>query len=58
VPRNYTLAAMTSSGGVDFRVSDRASIRASFRFHGLLDTGDDLAPHIILQPVIGLGWRW
>jgi len=54
----YTLATLRSSGGLDIRVSDHASIRTSLRFHGLLDTGDDLAAHIILQPTIGAAWRW
>jgi hypothetical protein len=58
VDRSYQLAAMTASGGVDFRVSDRASVRASVRFHGLVDTGDDLAPHTNIQPGIGVAWRW
>lgn len=49
---------MTASTGLDFRVSDRASVRAGMRFHGLLDTGDDLAAHIILQPAIGAAFRW
>jgi hypothetical protein len=58
IDRSYTLSAMTASGGIDFAVSPRTSIRASVRFHGLLDTGDDLAPHVIIQPGIGLAWRW
>jgi hypothetical protein len=58
VNRDYTLSAMTASGGLEFSVSERTSIRASVRFHGLLDTGDDLAPHVIIQPGIGLAWRW
>jgi hypothetical protein len=57
-PRNYNLAAMTASGGVDFWLNERASIRTTVRFHGLLDTGDDAAPHIIIQPGIGVAWRW
>jgi opacity protein-like surface antigen len=56
--RSYTLAAMTLSGGLDFRTSERLSIRVSLRFHGLLDTGDDLAPHTIIRPGIGVAWRW
>src|SRR5262245_32144026 len=56
-PRNFNLGAMTASGGVDFRVSDRTSIRTTVRFHGLLNTGDDAAPHIIIQPGIGIAWR-
>lgn len=54
----YTLAMLRSSGGLDIRLSDHASIRTSVRFHGLLDTGDDLAAHLILQPSIGAAWRW
>ena len=58
IDRSYTLSAMTGSGGIDVTVSPRTSIRASVRFHGLLDTGDDLAPHIIIQPGIGVAWRF
>jgi hypothetical protein len=58
IPRHYNLAAMTASGGADFRINERASIRTTVRFHGLLDTGDDLAPHVIIQPGVGVAWRW
>lgn len=58
IDRDYELAAMTASGGLDFAISQRVSIRAGVRFHGLLDTGDDLAPHIIIQPGVGVVWRW
>jgi hypothetical protein len=54
----YTLAAMRSSGGVDGRLTDALSLRVGLTFHGLLDTGDDLAAHIILQPAVGVAWRW
>src|SRR5687767_5949922 len=55
---HYTLSMLRSSAGLDIRVSEQASIRTSLRFHGLLDTGDDLATHIVLQPTIGVAWRW
>lgn len=58
VDRDYRLGAMTASGGLDFAVSPRVSIRAGVRFHGLLGPGDDLAPLIILQPGVGVVWRW
>ena len=54
----YTLAAMRSSGGVDIRVSDAFAVRAGATFHGLLDTGNDLAAHMIVQPFAGVVWRW
>ena len=54
----YTLAALRSSGGVDVRLTDALSLRAGLTFHGLLDTGDDLAAHLILQPTVGVAWRW
>ena len=54
----YTLAAMRASGGIDIRVSDAFAVRAGATFHGLLDTGDDLAAHMILQPFAGVVWRW
>jgi hypothetical protein len=54
----FTRAMLRSSGGLDVRVSDALSIRTSLRFHGLLDTGSDLAAHIILQPTVGVAWRW
>lgn len=55
---SYTLSMLTASGGIDFPASGRLSIRAGVRFHGLLDTGDDLAPHTSVQPTIGAAWRW
>jgi hypothetical protein len=58
VERHFTFAAMTASGGIEVPVSRRASIRAGLRFHGLLDTGDDAAPHMMLHPTVGLNWRW
>jgi hypothetical protein len=58
VDRGFTLAAMTASGGIEVPVTSRASVRAGVRFHGLLDTGDDAAPHTIVQPTIGMSWRW
>jgi hypothetical protein len=54
----YTLAAMRTSGGVDVVLTEAVSLRAGLIVHGLLDTGDDLAAHVILQPVAGLTWRW
>jgi hypothetical protein len=54
----YTLAALRSSGGLDVRLTDALSLRAGLTFHGLLDTGDDLAAHLILQPAAGVAWRW
>ncbi len=56
--RAFTLAAMTVSGGVEAPVSRHASVRVGVRFHGLLDTGDDAAPHTSIQPTIGMSWRW
>ena len=40
------------------RLRPHASVRAAFRFHGLLDAGDDLAPHMMIQGSIGMAWRW
>ena len=54
----YTRAAMRSSGGLDVRLTEALSLRAGLTFHGLLDTGDDLAAHLILQPAVGVAWRW
>ena len=54
----YTLAAMRSSGGIDVRLTDALSLRVGLTFHGLLDTGNDLAAHLILQPAVGVAWRW
>lgn len=56
--RSYTLAAMTASGGIEVPISRQASVRAGLRFHGLLDTGDDAAPHLMLHPTVGMSWRW
>ena len=49
---------LRSSGGVDVRLTDALSLRAGLTFHGLLDTGNDLAAHLILQPAVGVAWRW
>jgi hypothetical protein len=54
----YTLAAMRTSGGVEIRLSDVVWLRTGATLHGLLDTGDDLAAHVVLQPTAGLVWRW
>jgi hypothetical protein len=54
----YTLAALRSSGGLEIRLSDALWLRAGLTFHGLLDTGDDLAAHAILQPTAGIAWHW
>ena len=57
--RHYRVTMLVTSGGVDIKVSERTSIRAGLRFHGLLGTsGGDLAPHMILQPTIGAAFRW
>lgn len=56
--RDGTHRAMTVSAGVDIPVSSRAFIRAGARFYGLLQTGDDLFPHLILQPTVGTAIRW
>lgn len=58
IERTGTRAALTSSGGIDVGVSERASIRAGLRFYGLLDTGEDLFPHIVLQPTAALVLRF
>jgi hypothetical protein len=58
VTRDYLEVAMTSSAGIDFALSDRAAIRTTLRVHGLVSAADDLAPHLIIQPGVGLAWRW
>lgn len=58
IARTGTRAALTSSGGMDIRVSERASIRVGLRFYGLLDTGEDLFPHVTLQPTTALALRF
>jgi hypothetical protein len=54
----YTLAAMRSSGGVDIVLTEALSLRAGLTFHGALGSSDDLAAHLILQPMTGIVWRW
>jgi outer membrane protein with beta-barrel domain len=58
IPRHYSAGMFTSSGGVEVRMSDRTSIRAGLRLHGLLNTGNDALPHTIIQPTIGVAYRW
>jgi opacity protein-like surface antigen len=50
IERRGTKAALTASGGIDIPASETLSIRAGVRFYGLLQTGDDLFPHLVLQP--------
>lgn len=50
IERTGSKATMTGSGGLDIRVSPRMSLRGGLRFYGLLDTGDDLFPHVVIQP--------
>jgi hypothetical protein len=54
IHREGSAAAMTVSGGVDVPVSARMAIRGGLRFYGLLDTGDDLFPHVILEPALAV----
>jgi hypothetical protein len=58
--RHYRVTMVTTSGGIDVKVSERTSIQAGLRYHGLLDAGPggDLAPLMILQPTIGAAFRW
>jgi hypothetical protein len=58
IDRAGTHAAMTGSGGVDVRVSPRVSLRGGLRFYGLLDTGDDLFPHVVIQPTVSVVLRF
>jgi hypothetical protein len=60
IDREYTLAAFTTSAGLDIALTDRASLRAGVRLYGLLQTGEghDLAPHTIVQPAAGFAYRW
>jgi opacity protein-like surface antigen len=58
IDRNGTAATMTASGGVEIPVSEHTSIRGALRFYGLLDTGEDLFPHTILQPIVGIVFRF
>jgi len=54
----YTVVMTRLAVGLDIRVSERASIRTSLRWHGLLNTGRDLAAHNILTPTIGAAFWW
>jgi hypothetical protein len=54
----YTLTTARASGGIEVPLSEGLSVRAGVTVHGLLDTGDDLAAHVILQPMAGVAWRW
>lgn len=50
IERTGSRATMTGSSGIDIRVSPRMSLRGGIRLYGLLDTGDDLFPHVVIQP--------
>jgi opacity protein-like surface antigen len=58
VDRRGSRAGMTSSAGLSVAMSSRLSLRAGLRWYGLLQTGDDLFPHAMLQPTIGIAWRF
>jgi hypothetical protein len=58
IDRSGSKATMTVSGGIEVPVSDRASIRGGVRYYGLLDTGDDLFPHVVLQPMAAVVIRF
>lgn len=53
IDRSGTRAAMTGAGGMEIGVAPRISLRGGLRFYGLLDTGDDLFPHVVIQPTVG-----
>jgi hypothetical protein len=50
IDRGGSAAAITGSGGVEIEVTPRVSLRGGLRMYGLLDTGDDLFPHTVIQP--------
>jgi hypothetical protein len=54
IDRTGSRATMTVSCGLDVAVASRVSVRGGVRLYGLLDTGDDLFPHIGLQPTVGV----
>jgi opacity protein-like surface antigen len=58
VDRSGSRAGMTSSAGLAVQLSPRVSLRTGLRWHGLLQTGDDLFPHTVLQPTAGLAVRF
>ena len=58
IDRAGSAATMTASGGLEIPVSRRAAVRAGARFYGLLDTGDDLFPHVMIQPAAALVLGW
>ena len=58
IEHHYHLLAMTTAGGLDIPVSSRASILVSGRFYGVPRPTHDLAPVLIIQPAIGMAWRW
>jgi opacity protein-like surface antigen len=58
IDRDGTRAAMTGSGGVEIEVTPRISLRGGLRIYGLLDTGDDLFPHTVVQPTVAAVFRF
>ena len=58
IARRYDLVALTASGGIDFKISRQVAVAAGVRFFGLLQTGEDLAPHVVIQPGLGVVYRW
>jgi hypothetical protein len=60
IPREFSFKGATSSGGVEFRLTEHASIRAGARIHLVLDVvrPDDSIPFMIFRPSIGAAFRW
>ena len=58
IDRDGTRAAMTGSGGIEIEATPRMSLRGGFRIYGLLDTGDDLFPHTVMQPTVAAVLRF
>jgi hypothetical protein len=52
-----TFRAATFSGGLDFRVGDRTSIRAGVRLYAIHGKVD-IDPFTIISPTVGAVFRW
>jgi hypothetical protein len=58
IDRHGAAATMSGSGGIEIGVAPGVSLRGGLRFYGLLDTGDDLFPHTVIQPTVAAVLRF
>jgi len=56
--RRGSLVAGTVGTGVDIGLSRQLSLAPEVKMYGQLAGATDLDPHVIIQPAVGVVWRW